>query len=133
MGFPPRPTPDEILDGVLETLQRHVLPHVSDDQAADRLRSTIGVLAQVRRRFDSAVEDAIQEAETIEDALRAAGREPPAGPADLRHSTLSARAEALHAALLEAILEAEDSGDAMPRSARDALRSALVTVQQRRA
>jgi hypothetical protein len=133
MALHGRPSPEELLDGAIASLRDTVLPALADEVAADRLRSVLAVLAYLRQRWDRAVADLVEEAEGIEGALRLAGREPPPAASGLDYRALAARADALHEALLEALLQAErgEAGDE-GAVALEALRAELAAVARRR-
>jgi hypothetical protein len=128
-----RPTPEELLDGVIRTLDRQVRPALEDAVARDALASASGILRYLRAHWDGAAAGLVEEVEALEalmreaaPTVRAAGDEELAGRIEASaagsggagaraHSALAARSEALHEALLGLVLAVEraEAGSAL--------------------
>lgn len=133
MALHGRPSPVELLEGAIASLRDVVLPAVEDPVAADRLRNVLAVLDHLRRHWDRAVADLVDEAEGIEAALAAAGAPAPEGTRGLGYDELASRVNRLHEGLIEAILAAERADAGVPtRAALPQLWAELTALVERR-
>lgn len=134
MALPHRPSPEEVLDGVIRSLREQVLPHLHDPTAQEQAGSAVTLLTMLRQRWDGAVADLVEESEELSALLQDAGRAPPEPPRSLRHSVLAAHVDRLHEALLDLVLAAERAPAGSPLSAlQPRLREALEAIHRRRA
>lgn len=133
MALHSSPTPEELLQGAIASLRSVVAPDLTDPVAVDRLRSVIALLDYLRRHWDRASTDLAEEAAAIARVLTRAGRPLPDAPSGPGYASLVGHVDALHEALLAAVLEAADAppGSALA-GALPALRAELAATVQRR-
>lgn len=134
MALHSRPTPEELLGGVIRSLQTRVLPSVDDPVAREQIGAVTALLGYLSRHWDTATSDLVEEIGEIEALLAEAGQEVPgAGSDDLRYSALTARIDELHEALLALAIESEAADGDTARSLRERTRAELSVIQRRRA
>ncbi len=133
MALHSRPTPEELLGGVIRSLQTRVLPSIDDPVAQEQIGTTIALLGYLSRHWDTATSDLVEEIAAIGALLAEGGRDAPSAGGDLRYSTLIARADELHEALLALAIEGETATDDAGRSLGERARAELAAIQRRRA
>ena len=134
MALHSRPTPEELLGGVVRTLRTRVLPAIEDPVAQEQIGTAIALLGYLSRHWDTATSDLVEEIGEIETLLAEAGHEVPgAGSNDLRYSALTARIDELHEALLSLAIEAETADGEAGRALAERARAELSVIQRRRA
>ncbi len=134
MALHSRPTPEELLGGVIRSLRTRVLPAIDDPVAQEQIGTAIALLDYLSRHWDTATSDLVEEIGEIEALLAEAGHDVPgAGGDDLRYSALTARIDELQQALLSLAIEAEAADDEAGRSLAERARAELSVIQRRRA
>lgn len=134
MALHSRPTPEELLGGVVRTLQTRVLPSIDDAVAQEQIGTAIALLGYLSRHWDTATSDLVEEIGEIEALLEDAGHDVPgAGADDLRYSALTARIDELQQALLFLAIEAETADGEAGRALAERARAELSVIQRRRA
>ena len=128
-----RPTPEELLGSVIRSLQTRVLPAIDDPVAQEQIGTAITLLGYLSSHWDTATSDLVEEIAAIGALLAEAGRGTPSAGGDLRYSTLTARVDELHEALLALAIESETATNDAGRSLGERARTELAAIQRRRA